>query len=464
MEIDCKIFTKEKIWKALLKFSFPAMLALLIIELYSMVDTIFLGIKAGPAAIGALTIAFPVQRLMSSLGMMVAVGASTACSRSLGSNNHKKLKGVIKNSINITIIIMVVLTCIMLIFKKQVIIGVLGASSNIYPLSEKYISIVIFGGVFQALTLVFCYIMTAMGDTKITLKANGLGALLNIFIDYILVINLSFGVEGAAIATVGSQIIAFIYAFIKMKKNVELNIELSIEGKIVKNILAVGLSTFIVEVSDAIVAIILNNLLASYGGDTALIMVGVTTKISMFLFVTVIGISSSMQPIAAFNYGAKKIKKIIKVVKITVIFATIATLILWGLMFIFSYPIIGSFLKDKSLLNDSVRAFRIVILVFPIISIYYISIYYYQAIGKAKSSFLLSIYRQIIIFIPILFLLLNKFGILGAWIAYPVSDIISAFTGIVYLRYGLRKIKKSNNEDVLEERRKLKLKIESTTM
>ncbi len=389
MGIDYKLFSEEKVEKALLKFAVPAMISLLVMELYNMVDTFFVGLAIGPKAIGALTVAFPVQRLMSSLGLMIAVGASTAVARSLGKKDYDSLKSVILNAINITIVIMLILTFIILIFKKDMITGLLGSSQYIYPYAEEYISIVVLGGIFQALTLVICYIMTSLGYTNITLKATSIGAILNAIIDYFLVMHLNFGVSGAAIATVTSQIAGLlytIYKFNKVKKKIDLNLKFNFDLKldILKPILAVGFSTFIIEISDAVVAVILNNILSAYGGDKAIIIVGVTTKISMFLFITVIGISSAMQPIAAFNYGAKDLVRVKEVVIKTIVAVTGATLILWAGMFIFASPIIGLFLKEQSLLVETVKAFRIIICLFPTIGIYYVSIYYYQSMGKAK--------------------------------------------------------------------------------
>ncbi|EJO5349477.1 MATE family efflux transporter [Clostridium botulinum] len=459
MGIDYRLFSKEKVEKVLLKFAVPAMISLLVMELYNMVDTFFVGLAIGPKAIGALTIAFPVQRLMSSLGLMIAVGASTAVARSLGKKDYDNLKSVIVNAINITIVIMVVLTFVMSFFKKEMITNLLGASQSMYPYAQKYISIVVFGGLFQALTLVICYIMTSLGYTNITLKATSVGAILNVIIDYILVMNLNFGIQGAAIATVTSQTVALVYTlyvFNKVKKKIELNINFNFKLKlqVLKPILAVGFSTFIIEISDAVVAVILNNILSVYGGDSALIIVGITTKISMFLFITVIGISSAMQPIAAFNYGANDLVRVKEVVVKTIIFVTGATLVLWGAMIIFANPIIGLLLKDKRLLGETVKAFRIIICLFPTIGIYYVSIYYYQSMGKATTSLILSVYRQMIIFIPLLFILVGKFNVMGAWIAYPISDLISAITGIVYVRVALREKDRAIEAENDEKQRK----------
>lgn len=443
MGIDYKIFSKVKVEKALFKFAVPAMISLLVMELYNMVDTVFTGIAIGPEAIGALTIAFPVQRLMAALGMMVAVGASTAVARCLGKKDYDKLRSVILNSINITIIIMVSLTFLIALFKNSMIKNLLGASESMFPYANEYISIVIFGGLFQSLTLVICYIMTSLGYTNITLKATSLGALLNVIIDYILVMHFSVGIKGAAIATVISQFISFaytLYKFLQVKRKIGLTIDFkfNLQKDILNSIIGVGVSSFIIEISDAVVAIILNNILSVYGGDKAIIIVGATTKISMFLFITVMGITSAMQPLAAFNIGAKNYKRVREVVIKSIIAVTAATSILWIVMLIFSSSIIGVFLKETALLKETVRAFRIIISVFPTIGIYYVAIYYYQSLGRARTSLILSVYRQMIIFIPVLFILVSIFKLEGAWIAYPVSDIISAITGVVYVRKALK--------------------------
>lgn len=199
-----------------------------------------------------------------------------------------------------------------------------------------------------------------------------------------------------------------------------------------------GFSTFIIEISDAVVAVILNNMLFSKGGDAAIIMVGVITRVSMFMFITIIGISSSMQPIVAYNYGAGNSKKMKEALKISIITVTIASFIFWFVLMVFATPIIGYFLKEKDILNETVRAFRICISILPFVGLYYIGIYYYQAIGGAKTSFLLSIYRQIVVFIPIALVLIDNFALMGAWISYPISDLISSLTSLYFIRRTLK--------------------------
>jgi Na+-driven multidrug efflux pump len=178
-------------------------------------------------------------------------------------------------------------------------------------------------------------------------------------------------------------------------------------------------------------------MLIEIGGDTAIVAVGLITRISMFLFMTIIGISSSMQTIAAYNYGAGSYDRVRKIVKLSTKFVTISSIVLWAITMIFTKQLIGIFVNDAEIINYTVSAFRIVVSVIPCVGIYYVAIYYYQAMGMAKLSFLLSIFRQIIIFIPTAYILIYGFGLgtIGAWIAYPISDVISFIISIIYIKY-----------------------------
>lgn len=441
MGIDNSIFKEKKVSKILLRFAIPSIISLLVVELYNMVDTVFVGRYVGVNAIAALTVSFPVQRFLTSLGMLISIGASTFVARSLGSGNMKEVKDIIVNTFVLTIVTFLMVCLGIFVFKNSLITA-LGASSNVYPLADKYISIILIGGLFQCVSMVACYVMTALGNTKIALYSNFIGAIFNILIDYLLVARFGFGVEGAAIATAVSQFIAFAYTAyyfnkVRVKFNIRftvMNIYKSFNKGLLAEIVAIGFSTFVIEISDAVVAVILNKLLISSGGDTAIIIVGVITKVSMFIFVTIIGISAAMQPIVAYNYGAGNYKKMRETLKVTIKAVTITSLVFGSFLMIFATPIIGFFVKDASILHSAVVAFRISIAVHPVIGIYYICIYYYQAIEESKKSFLLSIYRQLVLFIPLAILFVHMFGTVGAWIAYPVSDMISFVTSIYFIK------------------------------
>ncbi|MGH4050916.1 MAG: MATE family efflux transporter [Clostridium sp.] len=434
-----KIFGEEKIGKLLLKFSVPAIISLMVAEMYNMVDSMFLGQTIGANAIGALTIAFPIQRLFFAISMLIAIGACTSVSRSCGDKDYDNLKIIIPNAIALMFIIVSIMGFGIYIFQNKILIS-LGASKNTFPLAKEYVNIILIGVLFQSFTIISSYIITSFGNTKIVLLSTSIGAICNVIIDYVLINVLSYGVKGAAIATVSSQIIAFIYVFfvfIKLKNDLKFSFKLNLNKAVSIGIIYVGFSTFIIEISDAVVAAILNNLLFSYGGDAAIVTIGLTTRVSMFLFMTIMGISSAMQPIAAYNYAAGNYTRLKEVVKKSIIAVSASSTLLWLLFMIFSKQLIGLFINDSAIIDETTSAFRMVISVFPCIGVYYLAISYCQAINRVKTSFKLSIFRQIIIFIPLVysFVIGLDMGVLGAWIAYPVSDMISFITAAVFIKY-----------------------------
>lgn len=162
-----------------------------------------------------------------------------------------------------------------------------------------------------------------------------------------------------------------------------------------------------------------------------------------------------MQPMVAFNHGANNFKRLKETIRKTIKVVIFTSLFLWGLMMLYAKPIIGSFVKEPVLLQECVIAYRIMISIFPTIGLYYIATYVYQAMGEAKMSFLLSIYRQLVLFIPIVLLFVKRWGVLGAWLAYPAVDVIAAITGFMYIR----RVREDINEHV-EKVKSAKLAVE----
>jgi len=434
-----KMFGEENIGKLLYKFSVPAIISLMVAEMYNMVDSMFLGQAIGANAIGALTITFPIQRLFFAISMLIAIGASTSVSRSCGDEDFENLKIIIPNAIILMFLIVSIIGISIFIF-QDAILNSLGASKNTFSLAKDYISIILIGVLFQSFTIISSFIITSFGNTKIVLLSTSIGAIFNVIINYFLVNVFSYGVKGAAIATVISQIIASVYVlivFIKLKMSLKFSFKLALNKSVSIGIISIGFSTFIVEISDALVAAILNNLLFSYGGDSAIVTIGLTTRVSMFLFMTVMGISSAMQPIAAYNFGAGNYTRLKEVVKTSIIAVSVSSTLLWAIFMIFSNQLIGLFINDKAIIEQTSKAFRMVIAVFPCIGVYYLAISYCQAINRVKASFKLSIFRQIIVFIPLVysFVIGLDMGVFGAWLAYPISDVISFITAAIFIRY-----------------------------
>lgn len=433
-----KLFKQEKIGKLLLRFSIPIIIAFFISELYSMVDTVFVGNYVGPLGIGALVLVFPLQRILYAISILISTGSSNTFSKELGKENLEKSKKIINNGFTFTLVFMIIITLIIYLFREKILLS-LGASPDILPYAMEYLGGIIFGSIFLSLTIYISNIMMSLGNNKMSIISNSIGAITNIILDYILVGVLSIGVKGAAIATSVSQLIGFAYALHKfyfIAKENDLKLEFELDKKIIIPIITIGLSAFIVEAEDGILIAVLNNLLANTAGDRAIVVLGIVSKLYMFLFITMFGIASAMQPIAAYNVGARNYQRLRAVMKKTTLYALLTSVVLWIFMMVFTPQLISIFIKDDGLIIESVKAFRIMISVFPIISIYYVSIFYFQAMGKAKTSLMICVLRQIIIIIPLALILAKGFniGAIGVWLSYPIADILSSITSYLLIR------------------------------
>ena len=433
-----KLFGEEKIGKLLLRFSVPIIFSYLIAELYNMVDTIFIGREIGGLGIGALVMVFPIQRIIIALSIMISIGASTALSRSNGKKDIESSRKVLKSGFTLSYTVMIPIILGVTLFGDKILI-MFGASQTILPLAKEYLSYVILGSVFLSLTIYISDILIALGKSKVSIISTSIGAVLNIIMDYILISRLGMGLKGAAIATTLSQIAGFIYAYYhyrKVQKEYDVSLGFQLDKKIVLPIVLVGLSAFIIEAEDGILMAVLNNLLTSTVGDMGVVVLGVISKVYMFLFIFIFGIAAAMQPIAAFNVGAKNYKRLKAVMQKTSMYAFITSSLLWGLMMTFTPQLIKVFVTDEAVIRESVRAFRIMIAVFPVVSIYYVSIFYFQARGKAKTSILISVLRQLIIMIPVSIIMVKGFnlGATGVWLSYPISDILASLASYMLIR------------------------------
>lgn len=429
-------YEKEQVEKLLLKLSIPIIISLLVSELYNMVDTLFVSNFVNASGIGALSVVFPVQRIVIALSIMIGIGTSTSFMRSMGAEDNEKAQKVISSGFTLALMIMVPLSTFVY-FNSENILILLGASGEVLTYGIEYLEHIIFGSIFLSLTIFTSNIMISLNKSKIAITATSIGAIVNIIIDLILVKYLNMGVKGAAIATLISQCLGFLFAYYhlyKFKKSFHIKKGFTINFKLYTAILAVGVSAFIVEAEDGILMAILNNLLKNVAGNDGIIVLAAATKIYMFLFVLMFGMANAMQPIAAFNIGAKNFDRLKEVLQKTILYATSITFIVWSFSLIFAKTLLAIFIKDVHLLNQAVPAFRIMISAFPLISIYYISIFYFQSLGRAKHSIFISILRQVVIMIPLSVFLVNtmKMGAMGVWLSYPIADVsVALISGLM---------------------------------
>lgn len=436
---------EEKINKLLLNLSLPATIAMMVNALYNLVDTIFVGRGVGALAIGGLTIAFPIQMVIMAFAQMIGIGAASAISRSLGAKNVARANYVAGNSFLCVIILSSIIAAIGLTFTEPML-RFFGSTETILQYAKDYITIILWGSIFFSFAMSSNNLIRAEGNAKVAMTSMLIGAILNMFLDPIFIFIFKMGIKGAALATIISQFISFTYILKYLfsgKSSLKIKLHhLKPKIHIIIEIFTVGFATFTRQVTQSIVAIIVNNSLRIFGGDMALIIAGILHRITMFLFMPLFGIIQGMQPIVGFNYGAKKFDRVREALKLSLLAATAIATLGWLMAELFPFLILSIFTGNKEVIEIGTPVIRIVIFMVPVIGIQIVGAALFQSLGKAIPSLILSLLRQVLLFIPLIIILprILGLGLLGIWVAYPVADFMSAILTTLFLRNELKKM------------------------
>jgi putative MATE family efflux protein len=441
MEEKSEFLGTEKIRKLLFKLSMPVIIGLLVQALYNVVDTFFVGLAYGEEsvqAIGGLSIAFPVQMIIMAFGIVLGTGGSSIISRALGAREKEKAERVLGNVFSLSLIFSILIAVPCLLYLDP-ILKIFGATAGVLPYARDYLKYIILGGIFFVFGVAAQNIVRSEGNSRLAMNVMLIGGGLNIFLDPLFMFGFELGVEGAAIATVLSQAIASVCLltyYIKGKGAVHFRPEnLKLNPGIIKEIGAIGIGSFIMECSSSVMMIFVYNALATYGGDVAIAVFGITMKINSFIFLPLLGLGFGLQPIVGFNYGAKRYGRIVEAVKLSLVAATTFGVLGLIIVYLFAEKLLIIFSADSEYLELGKIAVRIMVLGTPLIGLNVVASILFQALGKARPAFLLSISRQLLFLIPAVVILSGLYGLDGVWAAFPVSDLL-AFTlsGFMLLR------------------------------
>ncbi len=445
MDVKRTKLGEEKIGKLLMSLSLPASIAMIVNGLYNIVDTIFIGRGVGPMAIGGLAIAFPIQMLIMGFAQMVGIGAASAVSRNLGAGKIERADKVAGNAFTSIFILSLSFAIVGLIFVEPLLF-IFGATENILPYAKDYIEIILMGSVFFSFSMMSNSLIRAEGNAKVAMTSMILGAGLNIVLDPIFIYVFDLGIQGAALATIISQFISFLYVIYymysgKSSLKVKLN-HLKPELNIIREIFSVGFSAFARSSTSSIFSIVVNNSLRIYGGDIAITIFGIVNRVTAFLFMPIIGIVQGMQPIAGFNYGAKKIDRVKEVLRLSLIVSTAIAVFGWIVGESMPHIIIKGFTNDMSIIKDGTLVFRIIISMVPLLGLQFVGATLFQAIGKAVPALILSLLRQFILLIPLILVLPRLFdlNLFGVWLSFPIADVLAAITTAYLLKTEMDKI------------------------
>ena len=440
---------QKPVGKLLAQYALPAIIAMTAASLYNIIDRVFIGQVVGKMAISGLAITFPFMNLAAAFGAAVGIGASTTISVKLGQKDYKSAENILGNTITLNLIIGLAFGGICLIFLDP-ILRFFGASDVTLPYARDYMQVILAGNVFSHMYFGMNAILRAASKPRIAMFATIFTVIMNILFDIVFILWLHWGIKGAAFATIISQVIALCWQMkLFANKNELLHLKEGIyklKSNLVKNIISIGISPFLMNACACIIVIFINNQLVKFGGDLAVGAYGVANSIAMIFIMFVIGLNQGMQPIAGFNYGAQKYDRMMQVVKLSIITATCIMFIGWSLAMFAPYYCVRLFTKDPELIQRSIKAISIIMMMYPFIGCQMVITNFFQCIGKVKVSIFLSLSRQLLFLLPLLVILPNFYNVNGVWAAIPTSDFIAVVVSITIMTIYLRRLKKEQKE------------------
>ena len=458
MENEENILGKEKIGKLIRKFSIPCIISLLVNSLYNIVDQIFIGWGVGYLGNGATNVVFPLTMICLAFSLMFGDGASAYLSLKLGEKKKEEAGKGVANGIAMSVIIALIMCIITLGFLPQ-LLNVFGCTDNLREYALKYGYIIAIGLPFMMIGTTLNSIIRADGNPKYAMTSMVSGAILNTMLDPIFIFVFKMGVEGAAIATVISQILTFIIniCYIKKFKSVTLNKEsFKIKASVARKVAMLGISSFITQMSIVVVMAFENNLLGKYGGQSKfgseipITVLGIVMKISQILNSIIIGIAAGAQPIIGYNYGAGKYDRVKRTLKtvlgLSVIISTIA-FILFQTIPDKLISIFGS--GDANYMEFACIAFRTYLMLVICNGIQIPSGIFFQAIGKSVKSAVLSLSRQILFLIPAMVIFGKLWGIDGILYAGPFADGLAFLIASTLLILEVKHLRNNENKETV---------------
>ena len=421
--------------------SVPAAIGILVMSLNLIIDTIFVGNYIGAIAIAVITVVLPIVFLISAIGMAIGVGGASIISRALGADDEEKAHHTFGNQVVLAVSSSLLLAFLGLVFRDQAL-TLFGAKGAVIDPARIYYTIVMCGTPFLALVMTGNPTIRAEGKPRFAMMAMIIPSIANIILDFLFIVVFDWGIAGAAWATLISYFSSFLFiCWFFMSKHSELQLKLKclkLEWPIVSEIASLGGVTLARQGIVSLLAIILNNSLYSYGGENALSIYGIISRMLMFALFPVMGIAQGFMPIAGYNYGANNFKRVRETINKSIIYATGLAVLVFILIMVFPSQIVRVFTKDLAILEQTPNALRMVFAVTPLIAIQLIGSSYFQSIGKAKPALFLSLSKQGFFLIPLIILLPNYLGLIGIWISFPIADFSSTLLTGYFLRREMR--------------------------
>lgn len=436
----------EPIGRLLTQYAIPAIIAMTAASLYNIADSIFIGQGVGAQAISGLALTFPLMNLAAAFGSLVGVGASTLVSVKLGQKDYEGADKVLGNVLVLNVFLGVAFT-VVFYWLLDPVLYFFGASENTIGYARDYMQVILLGNVVTHMYLGLNAVLRSSGYPKMAMYATLSSVVVNCILNPVFIFGLGWGIKGSAWATVISQLISLAGQLVHFSNPKQLlhfkKGIFRLRTEIVKGILFIGMSPFLMNLCSCLIVILMNRGLKEYGGDMAIGAYGIVNRVAFLFVMIMMGFNQGMQPIAGYNYGARQLDRVTAVTRLTMWWAIgVATL---GFLLCQLLPtlIVRMFTNDAELILAAVYGLHIVFAVFPINGFQIVATNFFLSIGMPKKAIFLSLTRQMLFLIPCLIILPRYMGTLGVWISIPLADLTAAVITAFVLANQFRKFKKA---------------------
>ena len=437
----------KPVGQLLTQYALPAIVAMTASSLYNIIDRAMIGQMVGPEAIAGLGITFPFMNLSAAFGAAVGVGASTCISVKLGQKDYKTAEHLLGNTVTLNLIIGFLFMAVSLIFLDP-ILRFFGASDVTLPYAREFMIVILLGNMVTHMYFGMNAVLRAAGKPKHAMYATLFTVACNIVLVVAFVWWLRMGIRGAALATVTSQTLALcwqMHLFSDQKELLHLRRGIyKLKKNLVRNIIAIGVSPFLMQTTSCVIVIFMNNQFVRYGGDMAVGAYSIANSMVMVFFMFVMGMTQGMQPIVGYNYGAEKYDRMFRCLWLTIAVATAILLVGWSLSMFFPRQIVRIFTTDPTLLDLSAHGLVLDMLVFFVVGSQAVITNFFQCIGKVKVSIFLSLSRQLLLLLPMAYVFPLFWGLDGVWYSMPLSDFGSFAMTIPLLWWYMKRIRESS--------------------
>ena len=428
----------------LMQYALPAIVAMTASSLYNVIDRASIGQVVGADAINGLSVTFPFMNLSGAFGAAVGVGASTCISVKLGQRDYKTAEHLLGNTVTLNLVIGFLFMAVCMVFLDP-ILRFFGASDVTLPYAREFMEVILAGNMITHMYFGMNAVLRAAGKPRHAMYATLFTVGCNIVLVIAFVWWFRWGIRGAALATITSQTLALCWqmwvfsdqkALLHLKRGIY-----RLKADLVKNIISIGISPFLMNATACVIVIFMNNQFKHYGGDMAVGAYGISNTMAMFFFMFVIGINQGMQPIAGYNFGAKKYDRMMRCLNLSILSATVILTIGWTLAMLFPEAMARVFTKDPAQIALAARGIRVNMLVFPLIGFQAVVTNFFQCIGRVKISIFLSLSRQLLFLLPLAFVLPLLWDLDGVWFSLPASDTIAAVITACVMWHYMSKIR-----------------------